>query len=310
MNTAKKQLSSPETASAIAEQIIDSRTFWEDARTRFLGNKMAVFSVFMLIFLVLFSIFGHAFAKWSYEEIDWSLLGKIKEEGGPSFSNGHYFGVDELGRDLYARVVQGSRTSLLVGFLAGTMAVTLGSVIGAIAGYYGGKTDQFIVGAYTITLAIPYIIFFVVWQAFFGRALAQMIIVMIIINWTAGLLIVRGQVKMLKNREFVDAARMLGMSDTMIIARHILPNILWVIIIYTSLTIPETIMYESLVSFLGVGIQEPNTSWGALISQGAGTMTFGTLWQLAFPALFFVIAQVSLYYIGDGLRDALDPKER
>ena len=310
MISPKKALSSPETTTALAEQMIVSRSFWADARIRFLRNRMAVVSIFMLFCLVLFAIFGHALAAWSYEEIDWSLLGKIKTEGGPSLSNGHYFGVDELGRDLYARVVQGSRTSLLVGFIAAILAVGLGATFGAIAGYYGGRIDQIIMGAYNISLSIPYIIFFVVWQAFFGRDLIQMILVMVIINWTAGLLIVRGQVKTLKNREFIDAARMLGMSDFKIITRHILPNMLWVIIIYMSITIPETIMYESLVSFLGVGIQEPNTSWGALISQGAGTMTFGTLWQLAFPAIFFVIAQVSLYYIGDGLRDALDPKER
>ncbi|GAA6209100.1 ABC transporter permease subunit [Cognatishimia sp. WU-CL00825] len=303
-------MNSPEYVQAAAEEMLTSRSFWADARLRFLKNRMAVISVTMLFGLVLFATFGHAFAKWSYEEIDWSLLGKIKESGGPNVENGHYFGVDELGRDLYARVVQGSRVSLLVGFVAAIIAVCVGSTMGAIAGYYGGRTDQIIVAALNITLSIPYIIFFVVWQAFFGRSLMQMILVMVIINWTAGLLIVRGQVQTLKNKEFVDAARMLGMSDAKIIFKHILPNMLWVIVIYMSISIPEMIMYESLVSFLGVGIQEPNTSWGALISEGAKTMTFGTLWQLAYPAAFFVIAQVSLYYIGDGLRDALDPKDR
>ncbi|WP_417817469.1 ABC transporter permease [Tritonibacter scottomollicae] len=310
MTTAKKQMNAPAYAEAAAEEMITSRSFWADARQRFLKNRMAVVSVLMLVLLVLFAIFGHSLAQWSYEEIDWNVLGKVKTEGGPTLANGHYFGVDELGRDLYARVVQGSQTSLLVGFLAGTASVILGSVLGATAGYFGGRTDQIIMGAYTIWLSIPYIIFFVVWQAFFGRSLTQMILVIILVNWTAGLLIVRGQVMMLKTREFVDAARMLGMSDFAIIFKHLMPNILWVIVIYTSIVIPEVIMMESLVSFLGVGIQEPNTSWGALISEGARTMTFGTLWQLAFPAAFFVIAQVSLYYIGDGLRDALDPKDR
>lgn len=307
---AKKLMNSPDYVQAAAEEMINSRSFWADARQRFLKNRMAVVSVTLLFGLVLFATFGHAFAQWSYEEIDWSVLGKVKEQGGPNLANGHYFGVDELGRDLYARVVQGSRVSLLVGFVAAIIAVCIGSTMGAIAGYYGGRTDQIIVAALNITLSIPYIIFFVVWQAFFGRSLMQMILVMVIINWTAGLLIVRGQVQTLKNKEFVDAARMLGMSDAKIIFKHILPNMLWVIVIYMSISIPEMIMYESLVSFLGVGIQEPNTSWGALISEGAKTMTFGTLWQLAYPAAFFVVAQVSLYYIGDGLRDALDPKER
>lgn len=271
---------------------------------------MAVASVGLLTGLILFAIFGQVFAQWSYEEIDWSVLGKVKTEGGPSWANGHYFGVDDLGRDLYARVMQGTRTSLMVGFVAGIAAVLIGATIGALAGYFGGRFDQIVMGAYTIWIAVPYIIFFVVWQAFFGRSMVQMILVIMLVNWTAGLLIVRGQVMMLKNREFVDAARMLGLSHGAIIFRHIAPNILWVIVIYGSITIPEIIMMESLVSFLGVGIQEPNTSWGALISEGASTMTFGTLWQLAFPAAAFVIAQVSLYYIGDGLRDALDPADR
>lgn len=310
MTEARKHLNSPGFADTASGEMVTSRSFWEDAGRRFLGHRLAVFSVFMLLALVLFAIFGQAFARWSYEEIDWNVLGRVKTDGGPSLQNGHWFGVDELGRDLYARVVQGSRTSLMVGFVAGPISVLLGATIGALAGYFGGRFDQMVMGLYTIWISIPYIIFFVVWQAFFGRSLTQMILVIIIVNWTAGLLIVRGQVMMLKNREFVDAARMLGMSDLAIIFKHLAPNILWVIVIYTSIVIPEIIMAESLVSFLGVGIQEPNTSWGALISQGAGTMTFGTLWQLAFPAGFFVIAQVSLYYIGDGLRDALDPKDR
>ncbi len=306
----KKIMNSPEFAEAVAEDMLESRSFWADARKRFFKNRMAVVSMSLLFCLALFAIFGHQFSKWTYEEIDWSILGKVKTHGQPSIENGHYFGVDELGRDLYARVVQGSRVSLLVGFVSGILAVMIGASMGAIAGYYGGRIDQVIMGAYNITLSIPYIIFFVVWQAFFGRSLEQMIMVLVIVNWTAGLLIVRGQVQTLKNREFVDAARMLGLSDFKIIFKHILPNMLWVITIYMSIVIPEMIMMESLVSFLGVGIQEPNTSWGALISEGAKTMTFGTIWQLAFPAACFVIAQVSLYYIGDGLRDALDPKER
>lgn len=305
---ARRQFEAAEMAAA--EEMITSRSFWADARRRFFKNRMAMIGCVFLSLIFLFAIFGGLFARFTIEEIDWSLLGNVETQGGPRLDNGHWFGVDELGRDLYARVVQGTRVSLLVGFVAGVVSVLIGSVFGAIAGYYGGRTDQIIMAAYNITLSIPYIIFFVVWQAFFGRSVTQMILVMILINWTAGLLITRGQVMTLKNREFVDAARMMGLSDVKIIARHILPNMLWVIVIYTSITIPDAIMMESLVSFLGVGIQEPMTSWGALISEGASTMTYGTLWQLAFPALFFAVNQISLYYIGDGLRDALDPKER
>ncbi|WP_123793419.1 ABC transporter permease [Pacificibacter maritimus] len=303
-------MNSEDYAQAAAEEMLSSRSFWADARRRFFQNRMAVVALLFLAFVFLFAIFGNLAAQFSIEEIDWSLLGQVKEQGGPSLENGHWFGVDELGRDLYARVVQGSRVSLMVGFIAGIAAVLIGATFGAIAGYYGGRIDQLIMAAYNITLSIPYIIFFVVWQAFFGRSVEQMIIVMVIMNWTAGLLITRGQVMTLKNREFIEAARMLGLSDTKIIFKHLLPNMLWIIVIYASITIPDMIMTESLVSFLGVGIQEPQTSWGGLISEGASTMTYGTLWQLAFPAVFFAVNQISLYYIGDGLRDALDPKER
>ncbi|MCP4487376.1 MAG: ABC transporter permease [Gammaproteobacteria bacterium] len=289
---------------------VASRSFWADARLRFFKNKMAVLSVIVLLALVLFAIFAGFLAQYSNEEIDWSLLGRIKQQGAPSLENGHYFGVDELGRDMFARVVQGSQVSLLVAFTAAIGSIVLGTLAGAVSGYYSGRVDAVLMSFNEITLAIPYIIFFVVWQAFFGRSMLQMLLVMTLINWNSGYLIVRGQVLMLKNREFVDAAKLMGASDKRIIILHLLPNMLGIIVISASLAIPQMIMYESLVSFLGVGIQEPSTSWGALISEGARTMQFGTLWQLYFPALFFVLAQVSLYYIGDGMRDALDPKDR
>ena len=306
----RRKIKSRAFAEELAEQMIVSRSFWADARTRFFKNRMAVVSCLILLTIILFAVFGGLFSKWSNEEVDWSILGKVKTDGMPSIANGHYFGVDELGRDLYARVVQGTGTSLMVGFIAAICSLISGSFFGSIAGYYGKRLDAFLIGANQITTAIPYIIFFVVWQAFFGRSTFQLILVMILVNWSAGFFIVRGQVMMLKNKEFVDAARLMGQSDFIIISRHILPNMLGIIIIYASLTIPEVIMYESIVSFLGVGIQEPSTSWGKLISEGARTMQFGTIWQFAFPAAFFALTQISLYYIGDGLRDALDPKDR
>ena len=310
MILSRRKLHTKEFAEELAEDIITSNSFWVDARIRFFQNRMAVASCIILSLIVLFAMFGGFFAQWSNEEIDWAVLGKVKTEGMPSIASGHYFGVDELGRDLYARVVQGSQVSLTVGVVASIFALMSGATWGAIAGYYGKRWDTYILGASQITTAIPYIIFFVVWQAFFGRSTSQLIIVMILVNWSAGLFIVRGQVMMLKQKEFIDAARLMGQSDFQIIRRHILPNMLGIVVIYASLTIPEVIMFESIVSFLGVGIQEPATSWGKLISEGARTMQFGTLWQFAFPATVFALTQISLYYIGDGLRDALDPKDR
>ena len=203
----RKTMNSADYAQAAAEEMLSSRSFWADARRRFFKNRMAVAALFFLGFIFLFAIFGGIIARFTIEEIDWALLGQVKELGGPNLSNGHWFGVDELGRDLYARVVQGSRVSLMVGFIAGIGSVLIGATFGAIAGYYGGRIDQVIMAAYNITLSIPYIIFFVVWQAFFGRSVEQMIIVLILINWTAGLLITRGQVMTLKNREFIEAAK-------------------------------------------------------------------------------------------------------
>lgn len=288
----------------------EHRSFWKDARIRFFKNKASVVSLFIIILMVVFAVFGGLFAEWSNEEIDWSLLGKVKELGGPSIENGHYFGVDELGRDLYARVVQGSRVSLSVAFLSAVFAIIIGAIAGAVSGYYGGRIDAALLGLSEISVSIPYIIFFVVWQAFFGRGMFQLLLVLALINWGSGYLIIRGQVLVLRNKEFVDAARLLGLSNFTILFRHIMPNVLGLIIINASLIIPQLILTESLVSFLGVGIQEPDTSWGALIAEGAQTMQYGTLWQLSYPAFFFAITQISLYYIGDGLRDAFDPKER
>ncbi len=310
MKSLRKKLKDPKQTTALAEDMISSRSFWGDARIRFFKNRMAVVSCLVLLAVVLFALFGGFLSQWSNEEVDWTIIGKVKTHGMPSIANGHYFGVDELGRDLYARVVQATGTSLMIAVTAAIFSLICGAICGSLAGYYGGRIDVLLIGAYQITVAIPYIIFFVVWQAYFGRNTPQLIIVMILINWNTGFFIVRGQVLTLKNKEFVDAARLMGLSDFAIIRRHILPNMLGIIIIYASLTIPEIILYESIVSFLGVGIQEPATSWGKLISEGARTMQFGTLWQFAFPAAFFGLTLISLYYIGDGLRDALDPKDR
>ncbi len=287
-----------------------NQSFWLGARIRFFKNRMSVVSCLILLSIILFACFGNLFAHWNNEDIDWSMLGTVEVDGMPSISNGHYFGVDILGRDLYARMVQASRISLFIGFVVSIISMISGSFFGVLAGYYGAKTDKILIAADQVTKSIPYLIIFIVWQAFFGRSMFQMIIVMVLLNWSAGFFIVRGQVMTLKTKEFVDAARLMGQTNTQIIWRHILPNMIGMIIIYASLFIPDIIMTESIVSFLGVGIQEPTTSWGKLIAEGAETMLMGTTWQFLIPATFFALAQISLYYIGDGLRDALDPKDR
>ncbi|MGB0844406.1 MAG: ABC transporter permease [Alphaproteobacteria bacterium] len=286
------------------------RSLWSDAFIRFKQNKAAVVSCLAISLIVLFAIFGGFFAAHNNENIDWSLLGQIEQKGGPSIENGHYFGVDEFGRDLYARLVQATRISLLVALVGTVISSIIGAFLGAVAGLFGGRLDNWIMRTAEMVISIPYIIFFVVWLAIFGQSTLNVLLVISFINWSSMAILVRGQILALKHKEYVDAARLFGQSRLRIIGRHLLPNMLGIIVISVSLSIPNIIMTESIVSFLGVGVQEPDTSWGTLISEGAARMQYGAIWQLAFPAMFFVIAQVSFYYIGDGLRDALDPKDR
>lgn len=286
------------------------RSLWVDARSRYARNKMATICLFTLILVCIFSIFGNYFAAYSNEEIDWAVLGMTYEKGYPSFETGHYFGTDEMGRDLYARVVQGSRISLAVGFIGAIISTFVGTVYGAISGYIGGRVDGLMMRIVDILTAIPFMFVLILFLVVFGRSILMIFVGIALFSWLDMARVARGQTMTLKNKEFIEAARATGVSQFTIIIRHIVPNLLGIVIVYGSLLIPSFIMTESFISFLGLGVQEPNTSWGALISEGAGTMTYGTIWQLAFPLFFFTVTMFCFYFIGDGLRDAFDPKDR
>lgn len=286
------------------------KSLWTDARRRFFQHKASVVSLVVLIAVVCFAFFGHYFAAWSNEEIDWSVLGKIPQMGAPSFANGHYFGTDNLGRDLFARTVQGSQVSLMVGIVGAGIAVIVGTLYGAVSGYFGGRLDNVMMRFVDILLSIPYMFILILLLVVFGRSILMLFVGIGLISWLNMARIVRGQTLSLKNKEFVEAAIAGGARNWTIIHRHIVPNLLGVVVVYATLLVPEMILVESFISFLGLGVQEPNTSWGALISQGASTVLYGTLWQLGFPLFFFVVSLFSFYFIGDGLRDALDPKDR
>ena len=301
IETLSKNLSSKE---------IQGRSLWYDARMRFIKNKAAVTSLFLLLAILLFSFFGPFLAQWSNEEIDWSVLGDIANLGSPSFDTGHYFGTDELGRDLYSRVIQGTKISLMVGVVGAFIAVLVGTLYGAIAGYFGGKLDNFMMRLVDILMSIPYMFVLILLLVMFGRSIIMLFIGIGLISWLDMARIVRGQTLSIKQKEFVEAALATGVGNFTIIIRHIIPNLLGVVAVYATLLVPGMILTESFISFLGLGVQEPNTSWGALISEGAGTMSYGTLWQLLFPLSFFVVSLLSFFFIGDGLRDALDPKDR
>lgn len=302
-------------AARIAEDVTDytvvqGRSLWRDARERFVQNRAAMVSVVILGVIVAFTIIGPYFAVWNNEEIDWVIMGDIAGTGMPSLETGHYFGVDELGRDLYSRVIQATTTSLLVGLIGAVMALIVGTLYGIIAGFVGGRTDSIMMRIVDILMAIPTTLVVILLLVVAGRSFFMLFVALGAVSWLTMSRIVRGQTLTLKNREFIEAARAAGVSEFTIMYRHILPNMLGVIIVYASLLVPELILTESFISFLGLGISEPATSLGKLIAEGAGTMAYGTLWQLLVPLFFYATIMITMFFIGDGLRDALDPKDR
>ncbi|MBO9431817.1 ABC transporter permease subunit [Sulfitobacter sp. R18_1] len=286
------------------------RSPWADARRRFFRNKAALMGLVILGFVVVFALFGNSLAQWSNEELDYNVMGQIVELGGPSIESGHYFGTDDLGRDLFARTVQGTQISLAVGLVGALIACVVGTLYGAVAGYFGGRTDSIMMRLVDIFMAVPYMFVLILLLVMYGRSITILFAGVGLISWMEMARIVRGQTLTIKGREFVEAARATGVSAPVIILRHIVPNLLGVIAVYATLLVPLMILTESFISFLGLGIQEPLTSLGALISEGAGTIAYGTTWQLGFPLLFFCLTLFGLFFIGDGLRDALDPKDR
>ena len=297
-----------EMAERMAE--VKGRSLWADARTRFLRNKAAMVSLVVLAFVVAFAFFGQHLSPWDNETIDWDVLGNVKEMGRPSLENGHYFGYDESGRDLYTRVVQGTRVSLMVGAVGALIAVFVGTTYGAVAGFVGGRVDSAMMRFVDIAMSIPYMFVLILLLVVFGRSIGMLFVGIGLTAWLDMSRIVRGQTLSIKNKEFIEAAVATGVPWFIIIHRHVVPNLLGVVVVYATLLVPQMILTESFISFLGLGVQEPLTSWGALISEGTSTMSYGTLWQLFFPLGFFVISIFAFFFIGDGLRDAFDPKDR
>lgn len=220
-----------------------------------------------------------------------------------------YFGTDGNGRDLLARISVGICVSLAIGLLASLMALLLGVVYGAVAGYFGGRLDNLMMRLVDILYSLPFIFFVILLVVFFGRSFVLMFIAIGCTQWLDMARIVRGQTLAIKRQEYVQAAEALGVSDAGIVRRHIIPNALGPVVVFVTLLVPQAILLESLLSFLGLGVQEPLTSLGLLISQGAANMR-GAAWLLIFPAVTLTAILFALNFLGDGLRDALDPKDR
>lgn len=291
-------------AAAFAQRDVPGRSLWVDAWHRLLKNRAAVVSAMVMILMLLAVVFGPLLSPWEPDFTDWDHTSSP-----PSVANGHWFGTDAVGRDILVRTLEGGRISLLVGFVATLVSLVIGITYGSIAGYYGGMTDRLMMRMVDIIYALPFMFFVILLMVIFGRNIILIFVAIGAVNWLDMARIVRGQTLGLKNTEFVEAALACGVSDRAIITRHIVPNLLGVVMVYVTLTIPQVILVESFLSFLGLGVQEPMSSWGALVNDGAQDMESAP-WTLIFPATFLAVTLYCFNYIGDGMRDALDPKDR
>lgn len=271
---------------------------WRDAWHRLRRNHLSVFGGVVLIVLSLVCVIGPWFSPYGYEETN------LDNTFSPPSAE-HWLGTDQLGRDLLTRLMFGGRISLMVGIVATFVALTIGVIYGAIAGYAGGKLDRVMMRVVDILYALPFTIFVILLMVFFGRNILLLFVAIGAVEWLTMARIVRGQIMSLKRMEFIEAARSLGLGTPRILFRHMIPNILGPIIVYTTLTIPGVMLLEAFLSFLGLGVQPPMSSWGVLIKDGAERMEEYP-WLLIFPGTIFSLTLFSLNFLGDGLRDALD----
>ncbi|WP_279023155.1 oligopeptide ABC transporter permease OppC [Gibbsiella quercinecans] len=288
-----------------SEQLdVEGRSLWQDARRRFMHNHAAVGSLLLLALIALFVVLAPWLSPFRYDDTDWEMM-----SAAPNLASAHYFGTDSSGRDLLVRVAIGGRISLMVGIAAALVAVIVGTLYGSLSGYLGGKIDSLMMRLLEILNSFPFMFFVILLVTFFGQNILLIFVAIGMVSWLDMARIVRGQTLSLKRKEFIEAAQVSGVSTRNIVLRHIVPNVLGVVVVYASLLVPNMILFESFLSFLGLGTQEPLSSWGALLSDGANAMEVSP-WLLMFPAAFLIVTLFCFNFIGDGLRDALDPKDR
>jgi oligopeptide transport system permease protein len=289
---------------AVRPMTVRGRSLWGDAGRRLLRNKAAVAAGIVLLLVVLACFVGPLLIPFELDEIFWDAIMTP-----PDWEGGHLFGTDANGRNLLVRTLNGGRISLMVGLVATAVSLTIGVLYGATAGYLGGRIDSVMMRLVDVLYSLPFMFFVILLMVFFGRNIVLIFVAIGAVEWLDMARIVRGQTLSIKRKEFIEAARAGGVRPVSIIRRHIIPNTLGPVVVYMTLTVPKVILLESFLSFLGLGVQEPMTSWGVLISEGAANME-SSWWMLVFPAGFLAVTLFSLNFIGDGIRDALDPKDR
>jgi oligopeptide transport system permease protein len=299
-----------QTLKAVEE--IKGRSLWVDARRRLVRNRAAMAGIIILGLITLLALLAPLLSPFAYDEINYDIIACA-----PSWwpaeaacrAPGHIFGTDSVGRDMFVRVLFGARVSLAVGLVATLVSLLIGVLYGAVAGYLGGRIDSLMMRAVDILYSLPFVFFVIILMVIFDRNFILLFVAIGAVEWLTMARIVRGQTLSIKHKEFIEAARAAGVGPLAIITRHVIPNVVGPVMVYVTLTVPGVILTESFLSFLGLGIQEPLTSWGVLISDGADQMETAP-WMLLFPALFMAVTLFSFNYVGDGLRDALDPKDR
>ncbi|HEY0299829.1 MAG TPA: ABC transporter permease subunit [Rhizomicrobium sp.] len=306
----------PDKAAQIVSLALDvkGRSLWDDARRRLFRNRAAVVGIVVLGLITLAAVVGPFLLAYSYDAIDYSVV-SCAPDWWPdpnvlcTAGGSHWFGTDSVGRDLLVRTLYGARVSLAVGLIATLVSLVIGVAYGATAGFIGGRVDELMMRFVDVLYSIPYIFLVIILMVIFERNFFLLFVAIGAVEWLTMSRIVRGQTLSIKQKEYVEAARASGVGSFGIITRHIIPNVFGPVIVYVTLTVPASILAESFLSFLGLGIQEPLTSWGVLISEGANQMETAP-WMLIFPAVFMAGTLFCFNFIGDGLRDALDPKDR
>ena len=277
---------------------------WTIAARQFKRNKLAIAGLFIVILLYLVAMLAPLLAPYDpIAQTDIARTGYLSPRAD------HLFGTDRFGRDVFSRIIYGSRISLSIGFIATALSITIGTLLGAIAGYFGGKVDATIMRFTDMVLAFPRLILLIMIVALFSPSITVIIVVLGLTQWPGTTRIVRGDVLSLREREFIQAARALGMSQFRILMRHIIPNVLAPVIVTATLGIGNTIVMEAGLSFLGLGVQPPTPTWGSMVAEGKDNL-IGAWWVATFPGLTIVLVVLAFNLVGDGLRDALDPRLR